>query len=209
MEHANLAYIDLETTGLSAWKCGITQIGYILEIVEPGETTGTVVLENVLKPNIFPGTQISPEALEKTGMTMEMIQRGMEPRDALDKLLNDIRTTFNGERCTLVGYNANFDDQFLRQFFKACKGPAYWKIFQTPCIDVMSIAANQMRFIRDELKEFGVKHGIKGSFKLELVAKALGLEATGSLHDAIVDIRLTRDIYNTLNKEVSWKADEH
>lgn len=204
MRHSNLIHIDLETTGLYARECGITQIAYILERAEPGEAEGKVLLERNMRVKIFPGTKVEPKALEVTGLSLEDLERGMEPREALETLLDDLKTYFEGERAIIVGYNVGFDEGFLRAFFKKCSGPAFWKYFQTPVIDVMSLAGNQCRFVRDEIDAYAKAHNMKGSFTLKIVTGALGLTPDGDLHDALVDIRITRQLYNLLNKEISW-----
>lgn len=205
MEQIYRVYIDLETTGLSAWRHGITQIGYIIERASKDNPKGEQLFERSLDLQIFRDQEIQEQALRITGKTVESIAKGLDPTEGLSLFLEDINTYCEGNKVNFIGYNSlSFDEGFLRQFFKRCKGPAYSKVFITPGIDVMPIIAHFLQFVRPDVKEAARKANVKGQFRLATVAAAMGIKATGGLHDALVDIRLTREIYHRCLDESSF-----
>ena len=98
------------------------------------------------------------------------------------------------DKMIFSGYNAKFDQDFLREWFRKCGDNYFGSWFWSPPMDVMSIAI--MR-----IKE---KRPLMPNFKLGTVAKELGIEFKESeLHDALCDIRLTMAIYKKCQNENS------
>jgi len=89
----------------------------------------------------------------------------------------------------LVGYNSNFDDTFLRQYFKNCGDDFYGSYIWWPTIDIASFA---MEFLKEERHKFP-------NFKLTTVAKAIGINVDESkAHNALYDSHLARKIYRKM-----------
>lgn len=98
----NYTVIDLEMTGLSAKTDKVLEIGAVrVRNRKIEDTYGTLV-----NPHVLVGERIT----ELTGITNEMALSGMEPDEAIQKLLD-----FIGED-VIVGQNVTFDYSFLKQW---------------------------------------------------------------------------------------------
>jgi DNA polymerase III subunit epsilon len=92
--------VDLETTGLAADACGITEIGAVK--VKGGEVIGE------FGTLVNPGESIDPRVTRLTGITDEMVADAPGIEAVLPAFLEFARG------CTLVAHNAGFDIGFLR-----------------------------------------------------------------------------------------------
>jgi len=123
------AVFDIETTGLSAATCKITEIGAV--ILKNGEV--------MAKFNSFvnPGVPIPENIVELTGITDEMVAEAPK----IDVVLRDF-FEFIGDRM-LVAHNASFDTGFIRQAAEDCGMP-----FENPYLDTVAVS----RFMNPDLK---------------------------------------------------------
>lgn len=186
-------FIDLETTGLSYYKCAITEIGMIVEI--PGIETKAYRIQ--MKP--FEGADIQKGALKVQGKTLEEINNPDltdQPTgfQHLKVILENYVDPFNvSDKFHVVGYNIGvFDIQFLRSFFVR-NGSRYMNsYFHHPTLDVMFLAAEYLRDRRHKME----------NFKLATVAKTLGISfKEEDLHNAMEDIRITKEIYERITQD--------
>ncbi len=92
---------DIETTGLSPYSCGITEIGAV-------KYRGGEVLD-VFQTFVDPGMPIPPNITELTGITDEMLKGAPSQKEAVKAFLR-----FAGDTM-LVAHNANFDISFIRK----------------------------------------------------------------------------------------------
>ena len=92
---------DIETTGLSAMTCKITEIGAVL--VRNGEVL------KVFSTFVNPDGHIPEEITELTGITDDMVSDAPSQGDAVKDFIE-----FVGKR-TVVAHNANFDMGFIRR----------------------------------------------------------------------------------------------
>ena len=120
---------DIETTGLSAMTCKITEIGAVL--VCKGEVL------KVFSTFANPGGHIPEEITELTGITDEMVADAPSQSDAVKAFIE-----FVGRR-TVVAHNANFDMGFIRRAAENAGIP-----FNPPYLDTLSMS----RFLNPELK---------------------------------------------------------
>lgn len=97
---------DIETTGLSAKDCAITEIGAVL--YKNGEILDT------FESFVNPGTHISAKITELTGITDEMVADAPDISAVLPKFLD-----FAGES-VFVAHNASFDIGFIRHNAEKC-----------------------------------------------------------------------------------------
>lgn len=92
----------------------------------------------------------------------------------------------------LYAYNSPFDTQHLRELWKEHNDKYFGSWFYTPDICIMRMAAEVLIEDRNKMP----------NFKLETVVKHLGIKVQegGDLHDAMIDIELTREIYLKLKE---------
>lgn len=178
-------FYDLETTGTDERKHSIHQLSGMLEI------DGAIVEEfdYYLKPH--PKAKIEPEALSICGVTEEDIMSYPDMKVAYNKLIALLDMYIdrydNKNKAWLVGFNINsFDNRFLRKFFELNGNQFFGSYFWSDSLDVMVLASQYLLERRTKMR----------SFKLAEVARQLGLEVEcTTLHNAMHDNRLTREIY--------------
>lgn len=183
-------WIDVETTGLDPNRNGIIQIGGIVDVM--GETQE----EFNLRVRPFPDDVICDEALQVNRMTRDEIDLLPDPLEGFRRL-REILSKYvdpydKADKFHFGGYNCQtFDVPFVDNWFRKCGDKYFGSWFWRPSLDVMVIAHDALR--RERYRY--------GSFRLGSVAKYFGVEVDEeSLHDALVDIRLTREIYKAIEK---------
>jgi len=187
-----LLFFDLETTGVNPAKNGIHQI------------SGEIIIDGISKekfdfkvqPN--PKCIIEPEALAVSGVTKEQVLAYppmIEVYVKFTQVLSKYVDKFNkADKFFLVGYNnASFDNQFLRGFFLQNGDNYFGSWFWSNSLDVMVLASQYLLDRREEME----------NFKLATVAKEVGINIDElKLHDASIDIELTKQIYDIVTKRV-------
>lgn len=176
-----ILWIDTETTGLSDWKNGIIQIAGFIEI------EGEVVEEFDFKVRPFPQDEIHNKALEVNGVTRAELAKFPAPQvvyRALIKILEKYINKFNSEdKFVLAGYNINFDKRFLASFFKKNGDNYFHSYVDYHLLDVMAAVQIWRRQCKPDIP----------NIKLVTVAKYLGFDA--NFHDALDDIKVTKEVY--------------
>lgn len=189
-----LLFIDTETTGLFAPGAGLVQIAGIVEI------DGEEVEEFNLRCRPFPGDLLNKEALQIIGKTREELEALPDPADTfrafLDVLDRHVNRYDKADKFFLVAYNAPFDNEHLRAWWKKCGGEYFGSYFWTPPLCVMNLAGVALRPAREALP----------NFKLATVAEAMGIKANGNHHDALTDVRLSAGIWRRLLKIAAKKG---
>ena len=141
MSKSKLFFIDLETTGLSAYKNGVWQFGGIIDVAGKTEK---ITCE--MKP--FPNDVIEDKALAVSGKTKEEILALGSPFDFYAKLTSTMARyidKFNkADKFYMIGYNVSFDEGFLRQWLRKCGDNYFGSYFYWPCVDVANIAASKI-----------------------------------------------------------------
>ena len=112
---------DIETTGLSAASCMITEIGAVK--VKNGE-----ILDR-FSAFVNPGVPIPEKIVELTGITDEMVADAPDISVVLPQFLE-----FCGDRM-LVAHNANFDTSFIRVAAERCGLQ-----FTNPYLDTVAVS---------------------------------------------------------------------
>jgi len=179
-------YIDTETTGKDPKKHGVVQIAGLVEL--PDLPMGE--FNFMTKP--FPLDEIDEEALEVHGHSFGQLQGFPDPKNthsAFTNFLGGYIDKFNRiDKFIVIGYNVRFDIDFLREWFIKCGDQYFGSWFRFPPIDVMNLAA----YIIAERDE-----GQPDNYKLETIANHFGFDtSTIDLHDAMADIRLTKDLFD-------------
>lgn len=188
-----ILFIDTETTGLFPDVNGVHQAAGILLV------NGQVVDEFNLKFDTLPTEIVEDEALAVSGLTLADIRaRKVSSWDAykdFDKRITKHVNKFDkGDKAIIAGYNCNFDAQFLCEWYRKHGNKYFFGLFHGGAyLDGLNLA------LLAELK--AGKRLFFPDRKLGTVAKSLGIELEGA-HDALADIRATRQVIKTLWMEI-------
>ncbi len=179
-------FIDTETGGTEKEHALLQLAGIItIDDLEPKEEFNFFI-----KP--FPGDVIEDGALQVNHITREQIETFEEPQTVYNKfveILSKYVEKFDKtDKFHFIAYNSPFDNQMLRSFFNKVGDKYFGSWFWTPDIDVMRLAAEKLIGERSKLP----------NFQQVTVAEYLGIKQTGDLHDALIDIRLSIEIYRKL-----------
>lgn len=180
---------DLETSGIDPKKNGIHQIA------------GRVYVDYKLKKEFYhdvklmPGDEYSKEALAVSNKTPEDIvsESHCDPKRLCAALIKNLGVYCDKfsktDKYFVLGYNVNFDTDFMRQFFAKNGDNYYGSWFWSANLDVMTIA--QQHLIHDRHK--------MPNFQLGTVANHLGIDAEEKdLHNALFDVSLHEAIYEKI-----------
>jgi len=129
IETGEFCIFDIETTGLSANTCGITEIGAV--IYKAGEVA------DVFNTFVDPGQHIPENITQLTGITDEMVAGAPCEKDAVEAFLK-----FAGGRI-LIAHNASFDTGFIRRVCTDNGMP-----FENSYLDTVALS----KFLNPELK---------------------------------------------------------
>ena len=124
-----IVVFDIETTGLSALNCRITEIGAV-------KIKGGKVLDR-FNTFVDPEVPIPADIVELTGITDDMVKGAPLVKEALEAFF-----AFTGNSL-LVAHNANFDVGFIRHFAVECELP-----FSNAYLDTLALS----RFLNPDLK---------------------------------------------------------
>ncbi len=184
-----ILFVDTETTGLISDFHGIHQMAGIL-IVDK-----VVVQEFDYKFKPLDKEMVDEEALKVSGLTWSDIQaRDLSSRDVY-KQFNSMMTKYvdkydKNDKCIIAGYNCNFDADFMNEWYKKHGNKFFFGLFHGGAyLDGLNLAL--LAEIRAGRRLFTPDR------KLGTVAKTLGVKLEGA-HDALNDIRATREVVNKL-----------
>ena len=187
-------WFDTETTGVDNKRNGIVQLAAIVEI------QGKVVDEQVFYMNPV-GKDIDPEASKINGFTKEKISK-FEPALAVVDQIEDffkkhVNCFAKYDKFWVGGQNVKFDVDFLAELWKEAQPNQPWKLFTYirggAYLDTLSLVAT-LQYLQ--------KVPYTNDRKLLTLAKLVGLNVKDEeMHDAIADIKVTREVfYKLLNK---------
>ena len=183
-----VCYLDLETTGLNAWKNGIHQIAMIIEI------DGEVKAEHDFRVRPFPNDIIEPDALKISKLTRAQIMDYPVPKAFLENEIIPVLGLYvdkfdKTDKFTLAGYNiVAFDIPFLRNWFRKCDDIYFGSWFNNQPVDAMQ----QVFWCK-----FMGAIMVLENYKLTTVCKEFGVELKDA-HDGLADIRATRELIQEL-----------
>jgi DNA polymerase-3 subunit epsilon len=181
-------FVDTETTGTDR------KLNHLFQISGAIADKNDKVLERFdFKFMPFSLEHVSEEALEKTGMSIAKLCELGDPRKAyrdfvalLGKYCNKYDKT---DKMQMIAYNANFDSEFLREFFTLNNDNYFGSWFWNPAVCVMQSAAMFLINVRGALP----------NFKLETLCQSAGLGWDEKrAHDAQYDITQTIKLYKYL-----------
>lgn len=191
-------FFDVETTGTDYRKHSIIQLAGMIE------KDGKVVEEFNFLVKPHEKAQIDEAAMAVNKKTVEEIMQYPEMKEAHLRLLKILGKYVDkyekSDKMWLVGFNNRaFDDTFLRMFFELNGDRFFNSWFWSDSLDVLSLASQYLLDRRAQMP----------SFKLKRVAKELGIPVyEDELHDALYDVRLTRQIYRIVTRLELEPSDE-
>lgn len=180
----NILWIDLETTGLDRQRHGIIQISGMVEL------SGTIAESFDFRMN--PNAEMDPASQDIHGIDPSQIAEypSSEETFAVFKKLLLRYVDINDQRTRLHpgGYNVRFDLGFLDHWFRSMKEPGLGLYLQRERVDPsVMMKAFQDYFGKDRMP----------SWSLRSVIASMGM-SFGEHHDALEDIKLTREIHQRL-----------
>lgn len=191
-------FFDVETTGTNYKLHSMIQLAGLIEI------DGQVVDEFNYDIKPHPKAKIEKEALKINGKTEEEIMGYPDMKTVhgqfTRKIAKYIDKFNNKDKAYLIGFNNRaFDDFFLRYFFELCGDRFIGSLFWVDTLDVLCLASEYLMDRRTEMP----------SFKLKRVAMTLGIDVDKEeLHDALYDVKLTRQIYRIVTRRELEPTDE-
>jgi DNA polymerase-3 subunit epsilon len=183
-------WVDTETSGVNPNKHGIIQLAGLIEI--DGQIEDTCNME--IQPN--DSLKIDNEALKVNNYTHRQLKTHMDESLAfknLFKLFNRHVDKYDSDdKLWVGGYNVNFDIDFLSDFWERnMTGQQYLGSFvnRGMCLDPYNIIP--MMVDKGELTQ-------PNSMKLKYVCKKYMDECDYNWHDAMADVKASRDLYYNL-----------
>jgi DNA polymerase-3 subunit epsilon len=193
-----IIWCDLETTGLDPDKNQIIELALLYE--ELNEVTGETI--NRSKYHAYCLPEECPADFDKiteiTGITYEYLQEhGISENELFNNMiafLDDRVNRYDKEdKCYFIAYNAQFDNQFLRELFKRHSNDKVYfgNYFYHLYLDTLQLSL---------FCEFFGLFDRPENFKLETIVKHLGIvdENKSNFHSALIDIKETRRLQNYL-----------
>jgi len=184
-------YLDVETTGLDAEACGLTQMACVLEI------DGKEVMSANFDIRPFEGAEVTKKALEVTGKSYDEVMN--YPREEVQfKIFLEMLKTYidpmtYGDDFTLIAYNAEFDQNFMIAWFDRM-GKKYSNYINYRKVDPHAF----LRILHVE----GLAN--LSSYKLLDVYKAI-FDEEFDAHDADADIKATIRVHKYLVENYMMK----
>ena len=168
-EHWMLAFLDVETTGLTPGFHEVVNVGIILADLEGNEKARMLLY---IEPN-YP-ERATPEALAINGYEPKLWrQMGAVPAvQAVDSIIAFYNTQANGKWILMVAYNAQFDASFLDHLFRVAD-KNIWTFQHYFALDVPSMA--WILGYRDlEANVLAKRFGTKGTSRVPIEHHGLG-----------------------------------
>lgn len=178
-------WIDLETTGVDPNLCAIHHAAVIV-VVDGVETRHEWKIQPHEGSLYTPGWDVS-------GVTKEQIEAyPITPAQFHRELLKLLNTHINKysktDKFFWLGYNAKFDEAFMRASFLRHKNSFFGAYFWAPVLDVMALAGFALAPERTSLE----------NFKLSTVYEYVFGRPLANAHDGMADIEATRELYEAI-----------
>lgn len=182
-------FTDTETTGIDERENAVVQFAGIIEISEHPHERGDIVEEFNFFVRPFEGAVISKSALETINKTEEELfaypEIGTTKRILTNTLSNHVNKYDKFDKYHFVAFNGAFDWRFYYSFFNRCNDPYFGSFAWYPPIEVGTIIGIKLMNERAKMK----------NFKQGTVAQYLDIKVEGELHDALTDVKLTRELF--------------
>lgn len=175
-------WTDTETSGTDPNKHAIIQIACIVDTPK-----GLTEWSSFIKP--WPGAVIEDQALAVNGITREQIETFPDHKAVFAEFLaimaQHVEKFDTRDKFWFKAYNASFDMGFIHAWARACGEKYLMSFIRWPEQCVAQAISLQYPDRWAALK----------SRKLAAVAVEFGIELPENLHDAMADIRLTKQLW--------------
>ena len=179
-----ILWLDVETTGLSPYHNDIIQLAYMIEV------NGVVKLERNLYMAPTNPDKIQEKALDVHGIRLDELLCFPPATEAHATFIADLSTFINKfnktDKLYLGGFNVHFDIEFLVNWFKKCNDKYLGSWVNWRRVDVLDAASH-----------LAVLGGLQAD-NLKLVTLAEMFEVPIKAHDALSDIKATRELYHKI-----------
>lgn len=174
-----IIWVDSETGGLYPEQHDVTQIAAILDV------DGVAVAEINLLMRPDP-KRVSKGALDVQKKTMEQVlAHPLSQREGYESFLATLREWTKGGKASFGGQNVPFDAGFLKKLFADNGTVSLSEFFDGTTVDTKHVAEGLRA--RGGLNVRNVKLGT--------ICDALGVKLGDGAHDALNDIRATREAF--------------
>jgi DNA polymerase III subunit epsilon len=177
-------FFDVETTGLDPNRNAIIEIGGIIR-------TSAIQVEFGFFAQPFPTDVVEDAALKVNGFTREEIAELSPPKETHAELVQlfseHIDKYSKRDKFFAYGWNVDFDDRFLRAFFRKCEDKYYGSFILWPPVNVAALATEMLGEERFNIADF----------HLHTAAEYLGIKVDyEKRHTAKYDAELTMKVYD-------------
>lgn len=188
--------LDTETGGVSSYTDALLQVA----AVQFRDGVEMRSYNALIKPDLS-RLRVTEKAVSIHGLTPDKLEGGKAEVDAFDGLKRFFQEDCGygrdkENRPWVIGQSIKFDINFLKAAGDRSGTPLWYFVNPMKVLDILQAyrLAQHCGWMPP------------GSAKLEEMAKALGLPAPdGSYHDALVDCRITGDVFITLYGRLGWK----
>jgi DNA polymerase-3 subunit epsilon len=175
-------FFDTETTGLDSITHDVIQFsGMIVECSK-------VLEEFDLRIQPRNRKAINQEALDTHGITLEQMYDFIPPTEAYNIIISMFDKYVDRyeplDKLIPIGHNIKFDLDMMNQFFKKSNDDYFYSFVSGAGIDTLQLA------VMYELKK---RRRLFKSYKLTNLCKEMNIQLDNA-HDALVDIRATREL---------------
>jgi DNA polymerase III epsilon subunit-like protein len=184
---SKVLWIDTETTGTDPVIHDVIQIGCVMELA------GVPCFEREWKCAPINKEYVTEEILKFHGIKREDLLNLPDPRsvkNAFESFISSYVDKFNKQdKIVLAGFNTKFDYDMLRSWFGKLGDKYFGSWFFWSVIDVAN-----------ELAKYAAYKGLRlRNMKLGTCCEHFGIPIRA--HDALSDIKATRDLYLRLTRE--------
>ena len=183
------AFIDVETTGVDE---NLNEIHQLVTVIADHE--GKYIAHQELKIRPDNPDRVEQSALDVCNMTIDdLLANPLSQKEAFAEftafLQKHVDRFDKSDKLQFVAYNSDFDERFIRGFYRSNNDNYYGSYFYNPSICVMKFAAFYVADIRSTF----------ANFKLQTVCRSFGIEFDEeAAHDALYDVKKTIHLYRHL-----------
>lgn len=183
-------FIGTKTSGLDPDRNAIIEIGGIIRVEDEPSHQFTFYAQP------FPDDTVEEAALKVNGYTYNDIAEFPLPKEAhaeFTQLLSKyVDKCDKRDKFFMYGWNVDFDDRFMRAFFRKCGDKYYSSYILWPSVNIASLVT---LFLRE--KYFDIS-----GFHLHTVCAYFGIEVDEvRRHTALYDALLTMEVYDRINQQ--------